>query len=147
MYSTSMSPGCCQQIIKALQVMTGEDGTNIGKQKIKNLRDNSNFFRKGLMERGFQVYGDASSPVIPIMLYYPAKIAAFSRECLKRNIAVVVVGFPATPLLMSRARICISACHTKKDLEWALEEISEIGSILMIKYGKVLDDEQTKKIQ
>jgi serine palmitoyltransferase len=70
------------------------------------------------------------------MLYYPAKIAAFSRECLRRNIAVVVVGFPATPLLMSRARFCISACHKKEELLWALDELSEIGSYLLLKYGK-----------
>jgi len=136
MYSTSMSPGCCQQIIRALQVMTGEDGTDIGRKKINDLRENSNFFRQGLIDRGFQVYGDNNSPVIPIMLYYPAKIAAFSRECLRRNIAVVVVGFPATPLLMSRARFCISACHKKEELLWALDELSEIGSYLLLKYGK-----------
>lgn len=35
--------------------------------------------------------------------------------------AVVVVGFPATPLLLARARICISASHTREDLVRALE--------------------------
>lgn len=38
---------------------------------------------------------------------------AFGREMLKRNIGVVVVGFPATPIIESRARFCISAAHTK----------------------------------
>jgi len=80
-------------------------------------------------------FGDVDSPVVPLMIYYPSKIAAFSRECLKRNIACVVVGFPATPLLMSRARFCISAGHTRDDLEWALNEIDEIGNHLLIKYG------------
>jgi serine palmitoyltransferase len=135
MYSTSMSPGCCQQIITALHIMSGEDGTDIGKKKIQTLRENSNFFRQGLIDRGFQVYGDDNSPVVPIMLYYPAKVAAFSRECIRREIAVVVVGFPATPLLMSRARFCISACHSKDDLLWALDELSDIGTDLLIKYG------------
>jgi len=135
MYSTSMSPGCCQQIISAIQIMTGEDGTNRGKEKIKALRENSNFFRQGLIERGFQVYGDDDSPVIPIMLYYPAKIASLSRALLKRNIAVVVVGFPATPLLMARARFCISAGHCKEDLAWALNEIDDMGTDLLVKYG------------
>ena len=37
------------------------------------------------------------------------------------QVAVVVVGFPATPLLLSRARICISASHTREDLARALE--------------------------
>ena len=55
------------------------------------------------------------------MLYQPAKISAFSRLCLDRGVAVVVVGFPATPLLTARARICISAAHTRQQLEEALE--------------------------
>lgn len=42
---------------------------------------------------------------------------AFGREMLKRNIGVVVVGFPATPIIESRARFCISAAHTKDMLD------------------------------
>ena len=34
---------------------------------------------------------------------------------------MVVVGFPATPLLSARARICISASHSREDLDWALQ--------------------------
>ena len=37
------------------------------------------------------------------------------------QLAVVVVGFPATPLLLSRARVCISASHSREDLEFALK--------------------------
>lgn len=42
---------------------------------------------------------------------------AFGREMLKRNIGVVVVGFPATPIIESRARFCISAAHSKEMLD------------------------------
>lgn len=37
---------------------------------------------------------------------------------------MVVVGFPATPLLSARARICISASHSREDLDWALQVTS-----------------------
>ena len=65
---------------------------------------------------GLHVYGDPDSPIIPVLIYFPAKIASFSRECLKRNVAVVVVGFPATSVILSRARFCISAGHSRADL-------------------------------
>jgi len=42
---------------------------------------------------------------------------AFSRECLARGLAVVVVGFPATPIVAARARFCLSAAHTKEMLD------------------------------
>lgn len=42
---------------------------------------------------------------------------AFGREMLKRNIGTVVVGFPATPIIESRARFCVSAAHTREMLD------------------------------
>ena len=43
--------------------------------------------------------------------------SAFSREMLKRGIASVIVGFPATGIVESRARFCLSAAHTKEQLD------------------------------
>jgi len=85
---------------------------------------------------GFIVYGEDNSPVIPLLLFHPAKIPAFSRECLKRGLATVVVGYPATPIITSRVRFCISASHTMEDLKGALKIISEIGDILQLKVSR-----------
>ena len=114
----------------------GEDGTTIGRQKIKALRDNSNYFRMRLEDMGLHVMGHYDSPIMPVMLYNPTKIAAFSRECFKRGIAVVVVGFPAVPILMSRARFCISAGHTREQLDRALVELEEVADTLKLRYNR-----------
>lgn len=135
-FHNSLSPVVCQQIISSFKVIMGEDGTDIGKRKLTALRDNSNYFRMRLMDMGLHVLGHFDSPIIPVMLYNPTKIAAFSRECLKRGLAVVVVGFPAVPILMSRARFCISAAHTRAELDRALVEIEEIATLLKLKYNK-----------
>jgi len=135
-YHNAISPVVCQQIISSFSVIMGRDGTNIGKQKIAALRDNSNYFRMRLHDMDLHVMGQYDSPIMPVMLYNPTKIAAFSRECLKRGLAVVVVGFPAVPILMSRARFCISAGHTREDLDRALEEIDEVVDILKLRYNR-----------
>ena len=57
----------------------------------------------------------------PLMMFQPGKVAAASRLAWERGVALVVVGFPATPLMTARARICISAAHTRADLDYALE--------------------------
>jgi len=129
-YEISLPPVNVQEALSAMKIIMGEDGTDIGARKVKQLKENSNFFRRGLIDRGFQVFGDKDSPVVPMMLYFPCKVSEFSRECLRRNLAVVVVGFPAVPLLAARVRFCLSAAHTKEDLEWALKEIDEIGTKL-----------------
>ncbi|BDA43509.1 Long chain base biosynthesis protein 2a [Coccomyxa sp. Obi] len=139
-YATSMAPPAAQQIISALQVIRGDDGTDRGARKIAALHENSNYFRQGLLDMGCNVLGDWDSPVMPLMLFNPGKIAATSRLCWERGVALVVVGFPATPLLTARARICISASHTRKDLDYALEVLSEACDLVMTKYhaGKTM---------
>jgi serine palmitoyltransferase len=89
-----------------------------------------------LGELGLQVLGKYDSPIMPVMLYNPCKISNFSRECFKRGLAVVVVGFPAVPILMSRARFCISAGHTREDLDFALEELDAIADICNLRYAR-----------
>jgi serine palmitoyltransferase len=69
------------------------------------------------------------------MLYNPAKMPAFSHEMLKRKISVVVVGYPATPLVSSRARFCVSAAHTKEDLDRMLTACDEVGDLLQLKFS------------
>ena len=81
------------------------------------------------------VYGDYDSPIIPCLIYYPAKVAAFSRECLSRKLAVVVVGFPATSVVLSRVRFCISAGHSIEDLTYAVAQIDDVASIMCLKYS------------
>jgi serine palmitoyltransferase len=88
-----------------------------------------------LKRLGFIIYGHDDSPIIPLLLYHPAKIPAFSHEMLKRKIAVVVVGYPATPLISSRARFCVSAAHTKDDLDRLLAAVDQAGEVLQLKFS------------
>lgn len=141
LYGISMSPPAVQQVIAALKVILGEDGSNRGAQKLAQIRENSNFFRKELLKMGCEVLGDPDSPVMPVMLYNPAKVPAFSRECLKRNVAVACVAFPATPLLLARTRICISAAHTIEDLQRGLEVINKVSDMVHVKYFPNSSDE------
>jgi serine palmitoyltransferase len=122
-YSAAMSPPCAQQALSALRVIMGLDGTNEGAQRIQRLHDNSNYFRDRLRELGFFVFGDTDSPIIPMMLYHVSLLPFMSRYLLLRQIAVVIVGFPVTPMLLNRVRFCISASHKKEDLEWAIKQI------------------------
>ncbi|XP_046877129.1 serine palmitoyltransferase 2b [Hypomesus transpacificus] len=135
-YASSTSPPVAQQIITSMRIIMGEDGTSLGAERLKQLSENTNYFRRKLREDGFIIYGNDDSPVVPLMLYMPAKIGAFGREMVKRNIGTVVVGFPATPIIESRARFCVSAAHTREMLDTALAAISEVGDLLQLKYSR-----------
>merc|ERR1719198_1519369 len=132
-FSTAMSPVICKQILTAFDII---DNQKLGREKLDQIKENSNYFRRGLIEMGCHVLGDNDSPVIPLMLFSPSKISLFSRECYKRGLAVVVVGLPAVPLLQARARFCISAGHTREQLDDALEKLTEITKLLGLRYRK-----------
>ena len=82
----AMAPCVAQQVLTAFRIMKGEDGTNTGALKLSKLKENANYLRLKLKAMGLNVLGDHDSPVVPVLIYNPAKVAAFSRECLKRNV-------------------------------------------------------------
>lgn len=134
-YGESTSPAVIAQIISALRLIKGELIPGQGEERLQRLAFNSRYLRLGLKRLGFIVYGHDDSPIIPVLLFNPAKMPAFSHEMLKRKISVVIVGYPATPLVSSRARFCVSAAHTKEDLDRILTACDEIGNILQLKFS------------
>ncbi|MCJ1313895.1 serine palmitoyltransferase component [Agyrium rufum] len=135
LYGEGLTPLCLTQCISALKIISGETMPGHGEERLQRLGFNSRYLRLGLKRLGFIVYGCDDSPIIPLMIYHPAKLPAFSHEMLKRKISVVVVGYPATPLITSRARFCISASHTKDDLDRVLAACDEIGNVLQLKFS------------
>ncbi|GBG34996.1 Serine palmitoyltransferase 2 [Hondaea fermentalgiana] len=136
LYSASLSPVVAEQVLRAFQIIQGEDGTTVGRDRLRAIKDNANYFRTKLKQMGCSVLGDDDSPIVPMMLFHSTKIAAFSREALDRDLAVVVVGAPAVPIYGGRVRFCISAAHTKEDLRMALKKISEITKVLNLRYTR-----------
>ena len=135
LFSESMTPPVLAQIASSLQVISGHIEKGQGEERLRRLAFNSRYLRLGLKRLGFIIYGHDDSPIIPLLLYNPAKMPAFSHEMLQRKISVVVVGYPATPLISSRARFCVSAAHTKDDLDRMLTACDIVGDILQLKYS------------
>ncbi|KAI8143195.1 pyridoxal phosphate-dependent transferase [Fennellomyces sp. T-0311] len=132
-YAEPMSVLVAQQVMTTMRIICGEDGTDDGRKRIQRLAENALYFSSRLRQMGFIIYGDHGSPVIPLLLFNPAKMPAFSRGLMERGIAICLGGYPATPIISSRARFCVSAAHTREDLDYALEQISEVGDTLMLK--------------
>ncbi|KAI1610973.1 serine palmitoyltransferase [Exophiala viscosa] len=134
-YGETPLPVVLAQIIAALKLINGDISPGQGEERLQRIAFNSRYLRLGLKRLGFIVYGNDDSPIIPVLLYNPAKMPAFSHEMLKRKISVVVVGYPATPLISSRARFCVSSAHNKDDLDRLLAACDEIGNVLQLKFA------------
>ncbi|KAI1908082.1 serine palmitoyltransferase component [Ophidiomyces ophidiicola] len=134
-FGEAPTPPILAQISTSLRIISGELVPGQGEERLQRLAFNSRYLRLGLKRLGFIVYGNDDSPIIPLLLFHPAKMPAFSHEMLRRKISVVVVGYPATPLVSSRARFCVSAAHTKEDLDRLLSACDEIGNVLQLKFS------------
>jgi serine palmitoyltransferase len=131
----SPAPSVLMQILASLKLITGELMPGQGEERLQRIAFNSRYLRLGLKRLGFIVYGHDDSPIVPVPLFNPGKMSAFSHEMLKRKISVVVVGYPATPLISSRVRFCISAAHNKDDLDRLMAACDEVGDILQLKFS------------
>lgn len=132
-YSESMPAPVLTQIKTSMKIIMGDINPGEGKERLQRIAFNSRYLRLGLQRLGFIVYGNADSPVIPLLLYCPSKMPAFSRIMLQRKIAVVIVAYPATPLIESRVRFCMSSSLTKDDIDYLLRHIDEVGEMLNLK--------------
>jgi len=87
----AMAPAVAQQVLTSLRVMSGRDGTTVGARKLAALQQNCRAFREGLKRLGVETLGEEGSPVVPMLVYHPTKLARFSRECLQRNVRGITV--------------------------------------------------------
>jgi serine palmitoyltransferase len=108
-----------------------------GAARLRRLAFNSRYLHNGLIKLGFITYGHPASPIVPLLLFNPGKMCMFHRMMKDRQtpIVVVVVAYPATPLVTSRVRFCVSAAHTKEDIDTVLRSCDEIGDVLDLKHG------------
>ena len=108
-----------------------------GASRIRRLAFNARYLHNGLIKLGFITYGHPASPIVPLLLFNPGKMNMFHQMMKDRQtpIIVVVVAYPATPLVTSRVRFCVSASHTKEDVDCVLRACDEIGDVLDLKHG------------
>ncbi|RAH69892.1 PLP-dependent transferase [Aspergillus aculeatinus CBS 121060] len=135
LYSEAIAPALLAQISASFRILTGELLPGQKEERLQRLAFNSRYLRLGLKRLGLIVYGNDDSPVIPLILYNPGKMPAFSQMMLARGISVVVVPFPAVPLELCRVRFCVSAAHNLEDLNRVLAACDEIGDILRLKFS------------
>lgn len=90
------------------------------------LEENTRFWRKGLVEAGFDIKV-GESPIVPVMLY-DAKLAQdVARDLFAEGVYVVGFFFPVVAKGQARIRTQLSAAHTREHLERALAAFEKVG--------------------
>ena len=115
----------------------------LGVKKVQQLASNANYFRSQLKKRGFIVCGDDNVPIFPIMTYAPTKAYMLAKLCKDQGVGAIPILFPAVPYFEDRVRFCLSASHTKKMMDDALEIIDKAGDAVNCKFAASVEGHPT----
>ncbi|HEY8061861.1 MAG TPA: aminotransferase class I/II-fold pyridoxal phosphate-dependent enzyme, partial [Gemmatimonadales bacterium] len=100
-------------------------------RRVTALRENTAYFRQGLLSLGFRpLPGD--TPIVPVILGETAAAIRMSELLLEQGVFVTGFGFPVVPQGQARVRCQISAGHTRADLDQALAAFSRVGRQLAL---------------
>jgi len=123
LFSNSLAPVIVASSIKVLDILKNNNTL------INQLNENTIYFRDKIKKMGLNIK-DGIHPIVPIMIG-DAKIAQkMAEELLEENIYVIGFSYPVVPKNEARIRVQISAGHTKKDLDSAINAFQKIGKNL-----------------
>ena len=125
LFSNSLAPAIVGASIKVFELL--EKDTSLRDQ----LEWNTNYFKKGMIEAGFDII-DGDSAIVPVMLYDAKLAQEMSDALLEKGIYVVGFFFPVVPKGKARIRVQLSAAHTKGHLDKAVQAFTEIGKKLNV---------------
>ena len=100
-------------------------------ERVSTLRENTAYFREGLLARGFEPLA-GETPIIPVIVGDTAKAIEMSELLLDEGVFVTGFGYPVVPHGTARVRCQISAAHTRDDLDTALRAFEKVGARLGI---------------
>ncbi len=93
---------------------------------VDRLRENTHYFRDGLVRIGYKPH-DSESAIVPIIVGETAFAITLSDRLLKKGIFVTGFGYPVVPEGTARIRVQISAALTKEEMDRALDAFAEVG--------------------
>ena len=120
LFSTSHPPAVTAACIAALDVLHTEP------QWIEQLWDNTRFFKKGLVDLGFNT-GMSESPITPVIVGEAATAARMSDALFEKGVFAQSLGFPTVARDKARLRTIVAATHSKEDLKYALDMFALVG--------------------
>ncbi|MEK6598336.1 MAG: aminotransferase class I/II-fold pyridoxal phosphate-dependent enzyme, partial [Gemmatimonadota bacterium] len=95
-------------------------------ERVTTLRENTRYFREGLLELGFKPL-PGETPIIPVIVGETAAAIRASQLLLEEGVFVTGFGFPIVPQGQARVRCQVSAGHTREDLDQALAAFRTVG--------------------
>ncbi len=120
LFSNSLAPVIAATTLRVLELLRDEPELR------RQLERNSARFRAGMEAAGFTLTG-ADHPIIPVMLGDAQVAADMADRLLAHGIYVIAFSFPVVPRGAARIRTQMSAAHSDRDIDRAIEAFVIVG--------------------
>jgi glycine C-acetyltransferase len=126
LFSTSHPPSVTATCLAAIDVLLEEP------QIIDQLWENTRFFKKGLVDLGFNT-GASESPITPVIVGDGALAMKLSDRLFQEGVFAQGIAFPTVARDKARVRTIVTATHTRDELQFALDRFAAVGRQLGIR--------------
>ena len=125
LFSNTLAPAIVATSLKVLEILSASTELR------DKLAENTTYFRRRISGLGLNVI-PGQHPIVPIMLGDAVLAQSMAQKLLEKGVYVIGFSYPVVPKGAARIRTQVSAAHTKKDLDFAIEKIAEVKSELGI---------------
>ncbi len=125
LFSNSLAPAIVGASIKVFDMLKNDTFLR------DKLQKNTEYFKKGMKEAGFDII-DGDSAIVPVMLYDAKLSQQMANMLLEKGIYVIGFFFPVVPKGMARIRVQLSAAHEIEHINKAIKAFIEVGKLLKI---------------
>ena len=125
LFSNSLAPPIVSAALKTIDLLKES------KSAKEQLESNTIYFREQIVKAGFTIKS-GTHPIVPIMLGDAKLAQEMAARLLEEGVYAVGFFYPVVPRGQARIRVQISAAHSRKDMEFALEKFVKVGKELKV---------------
>ncbi|MHC4685942.1 MAG: glycine C-acetyltransferase, partial [Planctomycetota bacterium] len=118
LFSNTLAPAIVVTSLKVLDILSASADLR------DKLQNNTRYFREQIAKLGLDVIA-GEHPIVPIMLGDAVVSQNMAEKLLQKGVYVIGFSYPVVPKAAARIRTQISAAHSKEDLDFAIEKISD----------------------
>ncbi len=120
LFSSAVTPADTAACLAAVDLL--EESSEL----VDRLWANTEYFKKGMVELGFDI-GRSQTPIVPVMLGEAPLAKEFSQKLFENGVFAMSIGFPTVPRGQARIRVMNTAAHSREDLDKGLEAFEKVG--------------------
>jgi len=119
LFSNTLAPAIAATSLTVLEMLLASTELR------DKLAENTRYFRQHIAELGLNVAA-GEHPIVPIMLGDAVLAQKMAARLLEKGVYVIGFSYPVVPEGAARIRTQVSAAHSIKDLDFAIEKIREV---------------------